>query len=80
MEITDRRRWMKEHWLNRLVEGKAVVDEECHCGHPCSEHDELFRIGDGRCLHEGCKCSQFIWVGFIFGGDDQESLPEREDQ
>jgi hypothetical protein len=45
-------------------DGKAVVDEQCSCGHKRSQHEDRFSLGHGYCLD--CNCKQFTWTKWIY--------------
>ena len=50
---------------DRVIDGKAVVDEMCHCGDPRSAHADSALKGHGPCLRVGCPCGQFRWKAFV---------------
>jgi hypothetical protein len=47
-----------------LVNGRAIVDELCQCGHRRSEHHDRFATGHGPCKRY-CACRQFTWINWI---------------
>jgi hypothetical protein len=55
--------------------GRLAEDELCTCGHPRSEHDDVYAAwegtaaavpGRGCCCADGCGCRKFKWADWIF--------------
>ena len=51
---------------------RYVIDEECHCGHLRSQHQDTLQAGHGACTK--CSCPNFTWKRFVYA---LASLPTR---
>jgi hypothetical protein len=58
-----------------LVNGRAIVDELCQCGHRRSEHHDRFATGHGPCKRY-CACKQFTWINWILA--DPDDVPSQK--